>query len=71
MNVEFARIVPVTPVPGTAARKMGVSGKPLPAVICVAKAHSLNSTPCQPLNSVFPPSPMPLVYCSWTVKRCR
>ena len=59
--------VPVTPVPGTAHRINGVSGRPLPAVICVENVHSLKSVPLHPLSSVPPPSPMPVVYCDLAV----
>src|SRR5580658_1411284 len=49
--VRLGRIVPVTPVPATFVRYTGVSGKPLPAVSCVATVHSLKNFPRQPVSS--------------------
>ncbi len=56
------------PVPGMVVKSIGVSGKPLPALMSVAKVHSFRSAPRQPVSNVPPPIPIPVVYCNCRLK---
>src|ERR1051325_2315914 len=64
-------MLPVTPVPLTDARYMGVSGSPVPALICVEAVHSLSTAPLHPLSSDPPRNPIPVVYCIVNDATCR
>ena len=48
---------------------MGVSGKPVPSRKVPSTVHSFSRRPRQPLISVPPPRPSPLVYCAVRVEQ--
>src|ERR1017187_710674 len=57
-------MMPEELVPGTTTGSIGVSGIPLASLIFTCIVHSLYAAPRQPLSSVRPPIPMPVVYVS-------
>ena len=57
--------------PAPPPENTGVSGRPLPAVIWLTTVHCFSRRPRQPLSSVPPCRPWPVVYCNVAVTRCR